>query len=73
MTHAWHLPVREDWLELVHEVPIEPDLPIVDAHHHLWDRPERKYRTQEMARDIEESGHNVVATVFMDSGERLPH
>jgi L-fuconolactonase len=68
LTHAWHLPIREDWLELVHEAPIEPDLPIVDAHHHLWDMPERKYRTQEMAHDIEESGHNVVATVFMDSG-----
>jgi predicted TIM-barrel fold metal-dependent hydrolase len=68
LTHAWHLPVREDWLELVREAPIEPDLPIVDGHHHLWVRPERKYGTEEMARDIEESGHNVVATVFMDSG-----
>ena len=67
-THPWHLPIREEWLELVREDPIEPGLPIVDAHHHLWDRPGRTYRAVEMGRDIAESGHNVIATVYMDSG-----
>jgi predicted TIM-barrel fold metal-dependent hydrolase len=67
-THPWHLPIREQWLELEPEDPIEPALPIVDAHHHLWDHPGRTYRAVEMARDIAGSGHNVIATVYMDSG-----
>jgi predicted TIM-barrel fold metal-dependent hydrolase len=66
--HPWHLPIREEWLALRHEDPIEPGLPIVDAHHHLWDRPGRSYRAVEMGRDIAESGHHIVATVYMDSG-----
>ena len=31
-----------DWLALTVEAPLEPDLPICDPHHHLWDfRPTR--------------------------------
>ena len=35
-----HLPVRQDWLDQRRETIIEPELPIVDPHHHLVDRPE---------------------------------
>ena len=35
-----HLPVRQDWLDRRQEEIIEPELPIVDPHHHLVDRPE---------------------------------
>src|SRR6478735_12728501 len=35
-----HLAVRQDWLHRRREEIIEPDLPIVDPHHHLVDRPE---------------------------------
>ena len=42
---------------------IEPDLPIVDTHHHLWDRPDQRYLLDEFLADLG-SGHNVVATVF---------
>ena len=35
-----HLPVRQEWLDRRREEIIEPDLPIVDPHHHLVDRPE---------------------------------
>ena len=35
-----HLPVRQEWLDRSREEVIEPDLPIVDPHHHLVDRPE---------------------------------
>ena len=31
-------PVRQEWLDRWHEEILEPDLPIVDPHHHLWDR-----------------------------------
>jgi hypothetical protein len=32
------LPVRDDWLARRTEAIPEPDLPIVDPHHHLWER-----------------------------------
>ena len=32
-----HLPVRQDWLDRRQEEIIEPELPIVDPHHHLVD------------------------------------
>ena len=32
------LPVRPDWLAARREEAIDPALPIVDPHHHLWDR-----------------------------------
>ena len=35
-----HLPVRQEWLDPSREEIIEPDLPIVDPHHHLVDRPD---------------------------------
>ncbi|MDX2157665.1 MAG: amidohydrolase family protein [Hyphomicrobiaceae bacterium] len=58
-----------DWLAQVREAAIEPDLPICDAHHHLWDRRdgrvERRYMLDEILRDAD-SGHNIVSTVFIE-------
>jgi predicted TIM-barrel fold metal-dependent hydrolase len=59
-----YLPVREDWLARRSEAILEPDLPIVDPHHHLWDRPGWRYLLPELLADTG-SGHNVVATVFV--------
>jgi predicted TIM-barrel fold metal-dependent hydrolase len=56
---------REDWLALHSEAIIEPARPIVDPHHHLWDRGGQRYLIEEMAADIA-SGHNIVATVYVD-------
>jgi hypothetical protein len=28
--------VRESWLDLVRDDVIDPSLPIIDAHHHIW-------------------------------------
>jgi L-fuconolactonase len=39
-------------------------LPIVDAHHHLWDRPGWRYLLDELLADTN-SGHDIVATVFV--------
>ena len=68
------------------EAILEPDLPIVDPHHHLWDLrpllpafPEPRhpfieaiagapYYTFDALHDDATSGHNVVATVFMECG-----
>ena len=63
-----HPKVRTDWLDQVREDIIEPDLPIIDPHHHLWhDRPSGRYLLEELLTDLN-SGHNVVATVFMQCG-----
>ena len=65
---------------------LEPDLPIIDPHHHLWDLrpvlpafPEPRhdfletlagaahYTFDQLQADTH-SGHNVIATVFMECG-----
>ena len=56
---------REDWLALRQEDVIDPERPIVDAHHHLWDRGGQRYMIEEITGDIA-SGHNIVATVYVD-------
>jgi L-fuconolactonase len=56
--------VNEDWLALRREEPIDPALPIIDPHHHLWDRGSR-YLLEEFKRDIDTGGHNIRASVFL--------
>jgi L-fuconolactonase len=61
-----HLPVRQDWLDRRREAIIEPELPIVDPHHHLVDRPETgRYLLPELLADTG-SGHNITATVYLE-------
>src|SRR6476646_4814821 len=62
----YYLPVRQDWLDRRKEPILAPDLPIVDPHHHLWDRPDWRYLLDELLADTE-SGHNIVATVFVQA------
>lgn len=62
--------VREDWLALHDEAIIEPDLPIVDPHHHLWDLRSGRYLFDELRTDLA-TGHNVVATVFLECSAML--
>jgi predicted TIM-barrel fold metal-dependent hydrolase len=57
---------REDWLKQHIEDVIDPARPIVDPHHHLWDRGGQRYLIEEMSDDIA-SGHNIVATVFVEA------
>jgi predicted TIM-barrel fold metal-dependent hydrolase len=56
---------REGWLAQHTEDIIDPARPIVDPHHHLWDRGGLRYMIEEMADDVA-SGHNIVATVYVD-------
>lgn len=54
----------EDWLGRHVEPILEPALPIIDPHHHLWDRDRgARYLFDEVLRDVG-SGHNIRATVF---------
>lgn len=62
-----HLPVRPDWLALHQEAVLDPALPIVDAHHHLWDRPGNRYFAQDLLLDVA-AGHDIRATVAMECG-----
>src|ERR1043166_7774004 len=55
------------WLGKLVEEVLEPDLPIVDPHHHLWDHPGSRYLLDELTADIR-SGHNIIATVFIQCG-----
>src|SRR5512140_1655136 len=57
---------REQWLALHKEEVIDPARPIVDPHHHLWDRGGQRYLIEELAADVT-SGHNVVATVYVEA------
>src|SRR5215831_17248739 len=57
---------REDWLKQHTEEIIDPARPIVDPHHHLWDRGGLRYLIEEITDDIA-SGHNVVATVYVEA------
>ncbi len=55
------------WLARRTEDIIEPALPVIDPHHHLWDRTGNRYMLDELLADTG-SGHNVVATVFLQCG-----
>lgn len=48
------------------EDAIDPELPICDAHHHLWFPPNKQYLVEEFIKDIG-NGHNIVKTVFVES------
>jgi predicted TIM-barrel fold metal-dependent hydrolase len=57
---------REEWLAQYTEEIIDPQRPIVDPHHHLWDRGGLRYMIEEMSDDIA-SGHNIIATVYVEA------
>jgi predicted TIM-barrel fold metal-dependent hydrolase len=53
------------WVARHSEPALEPDLPIVDPHHHLWQRAGNDYMFHDLLADTR-TGHNIVATVFVD-------
>ena len=68
---AWHAQTREEALE--------PDLEIVDPHHHMWDYrqlmgynllgifKQQYYLADELVDDIVGAGHNVTRTVYAEA------
>lgn len=61
-------PGTQDWLDLVVEDVVAPEIPIVDPHHHLWPvGGALPYGLAELHADAA-SGHNVVKTVFVECG-----
>ena len=55
------------WRALHREDILDPDLPIVDPHHHLWERAGNRYLLDEHLADVR-TGHNIKATVFVECG-----
>jgi predicted TIM-barrel fold metal-dependent hydrolase len=67
----------ERWIDAEDPEPVlEPDLPIIDPHHHLWDLRklnelgfrQEVYLCEEISIDIAQSGHNIAKTVFAQCG-----
>lgn len=60
-----------DWHARYAEPVLEADLPIVDAHHHIWTHSGREYSAEDVLADTN-AGHNIVASVFIEgSSEHL--
>src|SRR5579864_4943856 len=59
-------PIRREWLDRRKEPILEPELPIIDPRHHLWQRPGWRYLLDDLLLDTG-SGHNIVATVYMEA------
>jgi predicted TIM-barrel fold metal-dependent hydrolase len=63
---------NDPWLAQVREEALDPDLPIIDPHHHLWSielavpRRAYGYMPADLLADLD-SGHNVAATVFVEA------
>ena len=53
-----------DWISQTQEEAVEPELPIIDPHHHFWDRNNSRYLLEELAADV--AAHNVRQTVFVE-------
>lgn len=65
---------HQQWLDQVVEETLEPELPICDPHHHLWDHRTgmqgavgARYLLDEILEDVN-SGHNIVSTIFIECG-----
>lgn len=64
-----HVDVRPDWLARHDEAVLEPELPIIDAHHHLYDRADNRYLADDLRADTA-SGHAIRTTVFIECRTR---
>ena len=58
---------RAQWRSQHREAVLEPALPIIDPHHHLWVRPGNRYLIDEFLADAR-TGHDIRASVFVECG-----
>ena len=45
---------------------LDPDIPIIDAHHHLFDKPSLRYLLDDYLEDVR-AGHKVVGSVYVEA------
>ena len=55
------------WRNTNIEDVIWPELPICDAHHHLWNHTGDRYYAAELAGDVGD-GHNIKHTIYVECG-----
>ena len=61
------MPLMQAWLQQRTEAVLDPDLPIIDPHHHLWPSHATRgfnYLDTDLVDDLT-AGHNIIATVFL--------
>ncbi|QIE30029.1 Amidohydrolase (plasmid) [Caballeronia sp. SBC1] len=68
-TGNFFIPVRSDWLASGTEAALEPEVPIIDAHHHFIERNGWTYLLNDYLEDAR-SGHNITASVYMQADTR---
>lgn len=56
---------RDEWLSRKTERAINPGIPLVDPHHHLWDRQGQTYLSRQFLTDAA-GEHNVISTVYVE-------
>jgi predicted TIM-barrel fold metal-dependent hydrolase len=64
------IPEARAWQGVFTEDIIEPELPIVDAHHHLQEDAKGRYLLHEAVADMA-TGHNFIATVHVQAKSML--
>lgn len=64
MVAGVHASIRPEWLKLVQEDLLVPDMPVIDAHHHLWDRPGNQYLAEQFGQDLQ-SVSQISGSVFV--------
>jgi predicted TIM-barrel fold metal-dependent hydrolase len=62
-------PARAAWLNLVREPVIEPDLPIIDSHVHVFEKPGWRYTFEDLVADAAD-GHAIWGSVYIEAGSR---
>ena len=63
--------IRPDWLALTPEPALDPDQPVIDAHHHLYDRPGLRYLLPDYLADLAGCGHDLRASVAVQARAML--
>jgi L-fuconolactonase len=59
------LKLRDDWLALNTESPIDEHQEIIDAHHHFWYGYRGTYLLQDYLKDVA-LGHNILSSVYIE-------
>lgn len=67
---ATHFVIRPEWLATHDEPVTDPAQPIIDAHHHLYERPGLRYLLDDYLADLE-TGHDIRASVFVQARAML--
>lgn len=45
---------------------VDPDLPIIDSHHHLYERGNVRYLQEEYLQDVQ-AGHRIIGSVYIET------